>query len=104
MGIRRACSYQVTFQTPEPPSNYSDILVTFSQNGENLINKPRYQLLVEDYTVTAQLTQDETKLFKAGTAAQIQIRCFGGVYNAPGSAVKSVEVWPALNDVILGGE
>ena len=104
MGIRRACSYQVTFQTPEPPSNYSDILITFSQNGENLINKPRYQLLVEDYTVTAQLTQEETNLFKAGTAAQIQIRCFGGIYNAPGSAVKSVEVWPALNDVILGGE
>jgi len=104
MGIRRACSYQVSFQTPEPPSNYSDILVTFSQLGANLINKPRYNLLVEDYTVTAQLTQEETKLFEAGITTQIQIRCFGGVYNAPGSAVYSVEVWPALNDTILGGE
>lgn len=104
MGMRRACSYQATFQTPEPPSNYSDILVTVSQNGENLITKQRYQLLVEDYTVAVQLTQEETALFEAGTPAQIQIRCFGGVYNAPGSAVYSIEVWPALDDRILGGE
>lgn len=103
MGIRRACSYQATFQTPKPPSNYSNILVTFSQNGQNLINKTRYQLAVEEYSVTAQLTQEETKLFEAGTPAQVQIRCFGAVYDAPGSAVFSVDVWPALNDTILGG-
>ena len=103
MGIRRACSYQATFQTPKPPANYSEILVTFAQNGQNLINKQRYQLAVEDYTVTAQLTQEETALFEAGTPAQVQIRCFGAVYDAPGSAVFSVDVWPALNDVILGG-
>lgn len=104
MGIRRACSYKVTFQTPEPPSNYSDILITFSQNGNILINKTRYNLLVEDFSVIAQLTQEETKLFTAGIPAQIQIRCFGGIYNAPGSNAFAVEVWPALNDTILGGE
>lgn len=104
MGIRRACSYQATFQTPEPPSNYTEILVTISQNGENLINKQRYQLVVEEYTVAVQLTQEETAQFEAGIPAQIQIRCYGGVYNAPGSAVWSVDVWPALNDTILGGE
>lgn len=104
MGIRRACSYAATFQTPKPPSNYSEILVTFSQDGQNLINKARYQLNVEEFTVTVQLTQEETKLFEAGRPAQIQIRCFGAVYDAPGSAVFSVDVWPALNDTILGGE
>lgn len=104
MGIRRACSYQATFQTPKPPSSYSEILVTFSQDGQNLINKARYQLNVEEFTVTAQLTQEETKLFEAGRPAQIQIRCFGATYDAPGSAVFSVDVWPALDDRILGGE
>ena len=103
MGIRRACSYAATFQTPKPPSNYSEIMVTFSQNGVNLINKARYQLAVEEYAVTAQLTQEETKLFEAGTPAQVQIRCFGAIYDAPGSAVFSVDVWPALNDTVLGG-
>lgn len=104
MGMRRVCSYAATFQTPEPPSNYTDIIVTLSQNGEILINKARYQLTVEEFTVTVQLTQEETALFEAGIPAQIQIRCFGGVYNAPGSAVYSIDVWPALNETILGGE
>ena len=103
MGIRRACSYKVTFRTPEPPSNYSEILVTFEQKDVK-IDKREYNLLIEDYDVTAQLTQEETKQFKAGIPAQIQIRCFAEAYNAPGSAVKTVDVWPALNDTILGGE
>ena len=54
--------------------------------------------------LTAQLTQEETKLFEEGKTAQIQIRCFGATYDAPGSAVFSVDVWPALDDRILGGE
>lgn len=103
MGIRRVCSYQVTFQTPKPTSNYSDILVTFGQRGQNLINKTKYQLDVAENRVTAQLTQEETALFEAGYPAQVQIRCFGAVYDAPGSAVFSVDVWPSLNDTILGG-
>ena len=104
MGIRRACSYQATFQTPEAPSNYSDILVTISQKGVNLINKYRANLEIGTETVVLKLTQEETKLFEAGKTAQMQIRCFGGTYKAPGSAVFSLEVWPALNDIILGGE
>lgn len=104
MGIRRACSYQATFQTPEAPANYSDILVTIQQNGVNMFNKYRANLEIGTETVTLQLTQEETAQLEAGTPAQIQIRCFGSTYNAPGSAAYSVDVWPALNDVILGGE
>ena len=104
MGIRRACSYQATFQTPEAPSNYSDILVTISQKGVNLINKYRANLEIGTETVILNLTQEETKQLEAGVTAQMQIRCFGSTYNAPGSAVFSVDVWPALNDIILGGE
>ena len=104
MAIRRACSYQATIQTPKPPSNYTDILVTVAQNGENLINKPRYLLEIGEETVTMQLTQEETLPFKANVPAQIQIRCFAEAYDAPGSAVWTVDVLPALNDTILGGE
>ena len=102
-GIRRACSYQATFHTPEPPSNYSDILVTVAQNGQNLINKYRANLTITEYTVILKLTQEETKQFEAGIPAQIQIRCYGGTYDAPGSAAYAIDVYPALNDVILGG-
>lgn len=104
MAIRRACSYQAEFKTPKSPTLYSDILVTVAQNGENLIDKPRYLLNIGEERVTLQLTQEETKLFEAGVPAQIQIRCFAGVYEAPGSAVWTVDVLPALNDMILGGE
>lgn len=104
MAIRRACSYQATIQTPKPPAIYSDILVTVAQNGENLINKPRYLLNIEEETVTLQLTQEETAQFEENVPAQIQIRCFAGVYDAPGSHVWTVDVLPALNDTILGGE
>ncbi len=104
MGLRRACSYQATFRTPEDPINYSEILVTLSQKGQQLINKYRSSLTLTESTVILQLTQEETAQFVAGIPAQIQIRCYGSAYNAPGSAAYVIEVWPALNDEILGGE
>ena len=44
--------------------------------------------------------QEETKLFKAGIRAEIQIKCFQTTYDAPGSAVFSFPVYDALNDNI----
>ena len=101
MALRRACSYQATFKTPEDPSNYSAILVTMQQEGVNLINKDENNLTIDGDVVILNLDQDETKLFKAGKPALIQIRCFESQYNAPGSAVFAVDVGPALNDTTL---
>jgi len=103
MAIRRACSYKASIRTPQPPVSYLDMLVTVAQNGVNVINKPKDTLLIDADTVTLQLTQEETAQFEAGVPAQIQIRCFAEVYDAPGSAVFTVDVLPALNDTILGG-
>ena len=72
--------------------------ITLTEEGQVLRRR------AEELVRLMQLTQEETALFEAGTPAQLQIRCFGGVYNAPGSAVYSVDVWPALDDRILGGE
>ena len=104
MGIRRACSAAFTFYTPKAPSNYSDILVTVNQSGRTLINKYRANLETTENSVILRLTQEETKQFEANIPAEIQIRCYGSTYDAPGSAVYAMDVWPALNDVILGGE
>lgn len=104
MALRRACSYQATFKTPEDPANYSAMLVTLHQNGQNLINKDQTQLTIDGDYVILQLDQEETKLFTAGKPALIQIRCYESQYNAPGSAAFQIDVAPALNDVILGGE
>ena len=101
MSIRRVCSYTATIQTPESPSNYSSIKVTFAQSGVNLINKNKADLTLDDNTVTVKLDQAETKQFVAGKIALMQIRCFKSQYVAPGSAVWVIPVEPALNEDIL---
>ena len=101
MGIRRACSYKAVFKTPLAPSNYSKILVTVQQDGNNLISKNQSALTIGTDSVTMNLTQAETSLFEAGKRAFVQIRCYASAYDAPGSKAWPVEVWPALDDQIL---
>lgn len=103
MALRRACSYQATFKTPEDPSSYSAILITIQQNGENIINKSLGDngLEIDEDVVVLNLNQEETALLTAGVPALIQIRCYLSEYNAPGSTAFAVDVGPALNDTIL---
>ena len=101
MGIRRACSYKAVFKTPLAPSNYSKILVTVQQDGNNLISKNQSALTIGTDSVTMNLTQAETSLFEAGKRAFVQIRCYASAYDAPGSKAWPVDVWPALDDQIL---
>ena len=101
MSIRRVCSYSATIQTPEAPSGYSKIIVTFAQDGSNLFTKNKSALTLDDNTVTVKLDQSETKQFVAGKIALMQIRCYKSQYDAPGSAVWAIRVDPALNEDIL---
>lgn len=104
--IRRACSYQATFQTPDAPENYSAIIITIQQNGANVINKTLNDagMSIDNDVVVLNLNQEETAQLVAGTPALIQIRCYGSEYNAPGSAIFGVDIGDALNDVILPQE
>lgn len=101
MSIRRVCSYSATIQTPEQPSTYSKIIVTFAQGGTNLFTKNKSQLTIDTDTVTVKLDQTETKQFDASKLAFMQIRCYNSQYNAPGSAVWAIRVEPALNEDVL---
>lgn len=103
MGIRRACSYSATIKTPKKPSTYSEILVTFQQNKTNLISKHLADLTVSGDSIVVKLNQRETAQFVAGITAFLQIRCYAAEYDAPGSAAWPLDVWPALDDTILGG-
>ena len=103
MGIRRACSYQATIRTPKPPNTYSEILVTFQQDGENLISKIKAALTLDSTGVIVNLNQEDTKKFKAGFKALLQVRCYAAEYDAPGSACWPIDVYPSLDDQILGG-
>lgn len=101
MAIIRACSYTATIQTPEAPTNYSAILITFAQDGTNLITKTESDVTFDENKVIVQLDQSETKTFTCGKKAYLQIRCYESQYNAPGSMVWAIDVYPALNDEVL---
>lgn len=103
MAFRRACSYSATIKTPKEPSNYSEILVTFQQDKTNLVSKHLEDLTVFGDRIVVKLNQTETKQFVAGKLAFLQIRCYAAEYDAPGSAAWPLDVWPALDDTILGG-
>lgn len=101
MALRRACSYQANIKTPEAPDTYSAILVTFQQNQQNLFNLDKSQLIIGEEMVTVQLDQEQTRQFQAGVPAFLQIRAYKSQYEAPGSKVWTLDVYPALNDEVL---
>lgn len=101
MGLRRACTYQATIRTPKAPSNYSKLLLTIQQSGQNLINKTQADLTTDATSVSVTLTQAETAQFKAGVPALLQLRCYASANEAPGSHAWAIDVLPALNDQIL---
>ena len=103
MGIRRACAYKLRITTPAAPENYSAMLVTFQQDQVNIINKSLEDLTIDGDAVVCNLTQEETKLFHEGWAL-VQARCFASDYDAPGSKILKLQVWPALDDTVLPGE
>jgi len=102
-GFRRACSQQITIRTPNPPDSYTEMLLVISQDEQNLIVKDMSELETDEYCVIVNLTQEETKRFVAAVPAYLQLRCYSSPYDAPGSAEWPLEVWPALDDRILGG-
>ena len=113
MAIRRACSYAATITTPEAPSEYSAILVSFAQDQRIVhsfaLGDP--EIVVNDSDVTVQLTQDQTAVFspsagspmgvQAAGPAYLQIRCYKSAYDAPGSKTWAVEVYDSLEVEVL---
>lgn len=99
--IVQSCSYEAEIKTPKNPSNYSQIVVTFAQNGTVIINKAKSSLTVGTDSVTVHLSGTETKQFDPLYIALMQIKCYTSTYEAPGSCVFGIQVCPALNDEVL---
>lgn len=101
MCIIRCCSYAAGIKLPKAPSEYSKIIVTFSQNGEILVVKNKSDLTLQSDSIKVQLTQQETALFNAPGVALMQVRTYKSVYDAPGSRMWAIQVYPTNNEVIL---
>ena len=113
--ITRVCSYEAAILTPAPPSHYTRIVVTFSQNQEILATKTeqdqgRGMTLGEDGIVVS-LTQEETSRFapslespmgrRCGEPAYMQIRAYASPYEAPGSCDWEMDVLDSLSEEVL---
>lgn len=101
MSIRRACSYRATFTLKEPAGNFKALVVTISQNKQQIIKKAKENLELIDNVVTINLTQEETLLLRAGTLAQIQLRAYKNDYDAPGTKIFTIDVYPSLDEEVL---
>ena len=100
MAIIRCCSYIVGIKTPIDPAEYSEILVTFSQD-KKIIVKNKAELTLQEDAVKVQLTQEETALFTAPGTALLQLRAYKSEYDAPGSRMWAIPVYPTNNEEIL---
>lgn len=115
MAIHRAGTYPVTIKTPLAPSEYSEILVSFAQGQQIVVEKTNGDsgFSTTDDAVVVTLTQSETLLFQptagspmGGTRAPmafLQIRCYKSDLDAPASAVWPLEVYDSLNQEVLDG-
>ncbi len=101
MAIIRCCSYEVGIKTPVDPSTYDKILVTFSQKDRQILVKQKTDLTLLEDGVKVKLTQEETALFTAPGDALMQLRAYTSQYNAPGSRMWAIPVYPTNNEEIL---
>lgn len=100
-----------TFGTTNPETEYKTILITYAQNGENVLEKGKDDLTFDTETVGGEttyvgwfrLTQEETKGFSAkpGATVTIQVRALTQADEALASDKWSVRVTDVLNDEVL---
>ena len=87
---------------PFAVAEISDLWLTYSQDGEKVLEKTHKagDFTVEGMVWSVQLTQEETKLFKADTAeAQIRILFADGT-SLPSRTFR-LPVLPVLNDEVM---
>lgn len=94
------------FEFPEDPSLYSEIEVTYSQNGKIILVKNKDEMIFEydsdHYYGTINLTQEETAKFNSNWKASIQIRVLTNIGKCYASEEFQVCVKPVLNERVLG--
>lgn len=76
-------------------------LVTFAQNGRKILDKTEADCKAEGSEITVELTQEETKLFKAQFNLQIQLRVLTNGGDALATEIFTRPVGEVLNDGIM---
>lgn len=96
----------------DPEETFSEILITYAQNGEIVLEKHKSDLTFEScdcfggktvYTASIKLTQEETNLFSANPKGivNIQVRAITENGDAIASDIMQISVQNVLNDEVL---
>lgn len=96
----------------DPEETFSEILITYAQNGKIILEKHKSDLSFETcdcfggksvYTAFVKLTQEETKLFTANPKGiiSIQVRAITSDGDAVASNIEQISVQNVLNDEVL---
>ena len=72
--MRRGSTVTEKYTIPIPTDQIKEIRITFSQNGEAVLEKKTADCTFSGHAVTIQLSQVETLSFTAGVVIAIQIR------------------------------
>ena len=109
--IKRACTYRALIKSAINPTEFTKILVTFSQDQEILVQKTLNDMSVTSDGILVTLTQEETLRFRPtgksimgrriGSPAYMQIRAYRSASEVPGSKQFELNVIDTQSEEVL---
>lgn len=93
------------FKFPEDiqPEDLADILITYSQAGEIVLEKHKSDLTIEDdNSVWFRFTQEDSAKFKPKIRTDVQLRILYATGESYASRIIQVEILAVLHDGVLG--
>lgn len=85
-----------SFTLPSAASNYSDILISYVQNGKIILEKHKNDLVIQGSTVSFKMTGEEANLF-APSEAKVQIKTIASDGTIKASNIIHFGVQPVLS-------
>lgn len=101
----RATTPTHIFHFPEDPTHFDEILVSYAQFGQKILDKTGTDLTIdtENCNVSVTLTEEETNLFKSKDGretCEVQVRVRKG-NEVSASPIHRIRILPVLNDEVL---
>lgn len=90
------------FQLPIPVATIDQLRITYAQGSNVVLEKTEADVSKTGKTVRYTLTQEESLLFEAGPAVNVQVRVLTTDGTAMASGIKRLNVNEVLNEEVLG--
>lgn len=97
MGGVRGATWHSEFELPFGEEYISVLEITYSQNGEIILQKRKEDCTIKGNIIYVELTQEETFLFDEKQLVDVQIKAKDPTGNAVSSDVISEFVYPSLS-------